>query len=64
MTLPFDISRCLGQHTSGSDCERKDQCERYLQRAERGERTPSTWAMCIEGGVYPSQIKAEGKRNG
>lgn len=65
MSLPHDISRCLGQHTSGRDCERKDQCERYLQRAERGERTPSTWALCSEkAGAFPFQIKGEGKRNG
>lgn len=58
MNLAYDVTRCLGHHYSGLDCERKDQCERYTERADRGERTPSTWALCSEkGGAYPFQIR-------
>lgn len=58
MSLAYDKTRCLGQHDSGQDCARMESCQRYTERANRGERTPSEWALCSDkGGAYPFQIR-------
>lgn len=60
MTLDARITRCHGQHYSGTECPRAAACERHLQRANREAETPISWAVCPEwGSAYPFQIRPE-----
>jgi hypothetical protein len=45
MTLPHDVTRCLGEKPAGK-CERCLQCERYLQRDSYGPATPFARWLC------------------
>ena len=45
MTLLHDICRCLGEKPAGT-CDRRQQCQRYLERDTFGPRTPFTSWLC------------------
>lgn len=60
MTLPYDISRCLGVRMEGLDCPRMDKCRRYIERADRGPATPVQWHVCHpRDAEFKHQIKVQ-----
>jgi hypothetical protein len=53
MTLPNDVSRCLGIVTRNgltAECERRDQCARYLDQARSDDvHIPTELGLCDDG---------------
>ena len=40
MNLPNDVARCHGITAGGTDCQRRAQCERWLNRTTAAKTTP------------------------
>ena len=62
MTLPADITRCLGAGSSGRICPMRLDCRRYGQREPTDGRMLSYAAMLCQTARYEHRIAAnEGK---
>lgn len=48
MTLPFDVSRCLGERCAA---EVREECKRYLERNTYSPSTSFYTNMCSSSGV-------------
>ncbi len=46
MTLPYDVCRCLGQFGIWT-CDKRETCQRYLNRDDCGAWTPQAMALCF-----------------
>jgi len=46
MTLPNDVTRCLGEQKGIHTCTRRETCARYTLRNTGGPRTPFSAFLC------------------
>lgn len=69
MSLPNDVSRCVGRFGLRPDdpvCPRRESCQRYMQLAEDRNRWPEGWPVCVpvatglcrEGDDYMIEVAA------
>lgn len=62
MSLPYDICRCMGllpaPNQTTQRCAKRNQCQRFTERANGGERTPvALWLCPGADGFYESFIE-------
>jgi hypothetical protein len=60
MTIPLDVTRCLGEGSSGFICIMRQQCRRYLDRERCESDRPLIYAghLCRDG-RFVDRIAAE-----
>ncbi|HAS51000.1 MAG TPA: hypothetical protein DCS21_04410 [Gammaproteobacteria bacterium] len=46
MSLPYDVTRCHGERGIWEMCPKRDQCRRYLDWGQPGERQSYVMALC------------------